>query len=346
MVMDLQTNYMGLALKNPIIAGSSGLTGSVEQVKSLAANGAGAVVLKSIFEEEVINEYADFIKKAEKQYGAPQYFDYEGQRSPIEYYDYVIREENLKKNINLVEDCKKAVSIPVIASINCFYYSMEWLSYAVNLERAGADALELNMFFPPTDFKHSRPEKEALYFEIAAKVTQAVSIPVALKISPYFTDLGPMIERLSKTGIKAMVLFNRFFSPDFDIDKLEVKPSFIFSTPADLALSLRWIAVMADRVDCHLAASTGVHDSAAVVKQLLAGADAVQVASCLYKKGAKYLNELLGGLESWMAGKKYRTLSDFKGKMSQGRSSDPAVYERAQFMRYFGGKKNVTRDGL
>ena len=229
----------------------------------------------------------------------------------------------------------------MIASINCFFYSVEWLSYAVNLQRAGADALELNMFFPPTDFKHSREEKEALYFKIAEKVTQAVSIPVALKISPYFTDLGPMIQRLSKTGIKGLVLFNRFFSPDFDIDKLEVKPSFVFSSPSDLSLSLRWIAVMANKVNCDLAASTGVHDAAAVVKHLLAGADAVQVASCLYKNGPQYLKELLDGLETWMTTKRYRKLADFKGKMSQERSTDPAIYERAQFMRYFGGKKNV-----
>ena len=340
--MDLTTSYMGMELKSPIIAGSSGMTGSVDQVKKLADNGAGAVVLKSIFEEEVMNEYADFIKTARVQYGDPQYFDYDGQRSPIEYYDYVLREENLKKYIELVEASKAAVAIPVMASINCFFYSVEWLSYAVNLEKAGADGLELNMFFPPTDFEHSREEKEALYFKIAKQVTQAVSIPVALKISPYFTDLGPMIQRLSKTGIKGIVLFNRFFSPDFDLDKLEVKPSFVFSTPSDLALSLRWVAVMANKVDCHLAASTGVHDAAAVIKQLLAGAHAVQVASCLYKNGPKYIREMLDGVEAWMTGRRYRTLSDFRGKLSQERSADPAVYERAQFMRYFGGKKNVT----
>jgi len=339
--MDITTNYMGLMLPTPIIAGSSGMTGSVKQVKVLADNGAGAVVLKSIFEEEVMNEYADFIQTAKKKYGESRYFDYDGQRNPIEYYDYVIREENLKKYIELIEGSKAAVDIPVIASINCFFYSVEWLSYAVNLQRAGADALELNMFFPPTDFKHSREEKEALYFEIAEKVTQAVSVPVALKISPYFTNLGPMIQRLSETGIKGMVLFNRFFSPDFDIDKMEVKPSFVFSSPTDLSLSLRWIAVMANKVNCDLAASTGVHDAAAVIKQLLAGADAVQVASCLYKNGLQHLKTLIDGLETWMTAKRYSELSDFRGKLSQERSADPAVYERAQFMRYFGGKKNV-----
>jgi dihydroorotate dehydrogenase (fumarate) len=339
--MDITTNYMGLTLPTPIIAGSSGMTGSVKQVKELADNGAGAVVLKSIFEEEVMNEYADFIQTAKKKYGGSQYFDYDGQRNPIEYYDYVIREENLKKYIELIEGSKAAVDIPVIASINCFFYSVEWLSYAVNLQRAGTDALELNMFFPPTDFKHSREEKEALYFNIAEKVTQAVSVPVALKISPYFTDLGPMIQRLSETGIKGLVLFNRFFSPDFDIDKLEVKPSFVFSSASDLSLSLRWIAVMANKVNCDLAASTGVHDAAAVIKQLLAGTHAVQVASCLYKNGPQHLKALIDGLESWMTSKRFSELSDFRGKLSQERNADPAVYERAQFMRYFGGKKNV-----
>lgn len=340
--MDLRTTYMGLDLKTPIIAGSSGMTGSVEKVKKLEAAGAGAVVLKSIFEEEVRYEYADFIEKAGGKYGEAKYFDYDGRRSPIEYYDYVIREENLKKYISLVEGCKKAVSIPVMASINCFFYSVEWLSYAVNLERAGADALELNMFFPPTDFEHSREEKEALYFEITGKVTEAVSIPVALKISPYFTDLGPMIQRLSGTGIQGIVLFNRFFSPDFDIEKMEVKPSFVFSTPAELSLPLRWIAVMANKVDCSLAASTGVHDSESAVKLLLAGADAVQVASCLYKNGPEHIRTILDGVEEWMTRKRIQAVSRFKGRLSQDRSTDPAVYERAQFMRYFGGKKTVT----
>lgn len=339
--MDLTTNYMGLTLPTPIIAGSSGVTSSVNQVKELAANGAGAVVLKSIFEEEVMYEYADFIQTAKTKYGNPRYFDYDGQRNPIEYYDYVIREKNLQKYIELIEGSKAAVDIPMIASINCFFYSVEWLSYAVNLQSAGADALELNMFFPPTDFKHSREEKEALYFKIAKKVTQAVSVPVALKISPYFTDLGPMIQRLSETDIKGLVLFNRFFSPDFDIDKLEVKPSFVFSSPSDLSLSLRWIAVMANKVKCDLAASTGVHDAAAVIKLLLAGADAVQVVSCLYKNGSQCLKELLDSLGTWMTTKRYSKLDDFRGKLSQKRSTDPAVYERVQFMRYFGGKKNV-----
>ena len=340
--MDLSTQYLGLELKNPIIVGSSGLTGSVEKVKNAAKHGAAAVVLKSIFEEEVALEYADFIKTAQQFPGDSQYFDYDGRKVPVEYYNYVVREENLKKYVSLVEESKKAVSIPVIASINCFLKSVEWMSYAKHLEAAGADALELNMFFPPTDFSQGRADQEAIYFKVTEEVTQNLSIPTALKISPYFTDLGPMIQRLSQTGIGGLVLFNRYFSPDIDVDKLEIANTFVFSTPSDLALSLRWIAIMAAKVDCDLVASTGIHDGDAVIKQLLAGADAVQVASCLYQNGLGHLEEMLARLETWMSRKGYQRISGFKGKMSQDNSSDPSIYERVQFMKYYGGKKNVV----
>ena len=340
--MDLSTQYLGLELKNPIIMGSSGLTGSLEKVKTAEKCGAAAVVLKSIFEEEVALEHADFMKTAQSFSPDSQYFDYEGRKVPIDYYNYVVREENLKKYVRLIEACKKAVSIPVMASINCFLQSVEWIAYAKELEAAGADALELNMFFPPTDFRQNRIDREKIYFKISEEVTQKLSIPTALKISHYFTDLGPMIQRLSQTGIGGLVLFNRYFSPDIDIDKLETTQSFVFSAPSDLALSLRWIAIMAEKVDCDLAASTGIHDGDAVIKQLLAGANAVQVASCLYKNGVGYLSQMLERLEGWMEKKRFRTVDQFRGKMSQAKSSDPSVYERVQFMRYYGGKKQAV----
>ncbi len=340
--MNLSTNYLGLELRNPIIVGSSGLTASVESVKQAEKHGAGAVVLKSIFEEEVALAYADFMKTAKSVAGEAPYFDYDGRRSPIEYYDYVIREENLKKYVSLIEASKKAVSIPVMASINCFLGSVEWISYARQLEAAGADALELNMFFPPTDFTGTRADTEGIYFKVTEEVTHRLSIPTALKISHYFTDLGPMIQRLSRTGIGGLVLFNRYFSPDIDIDRLEVTNSFVFSTPSDLAMSLRWIAIMAEKVDCDLVASTGVHDGAAVIKQLLAGATAVQVASCLYKNGLAYLGEMLAQLERWMSENRFMGIDSFKGKMSQAKSADPSVYERVQFMKYYGGKKSTV----
>jgi dihydroorotate dehydrogenase (fumarate) len=221
--------------------------------------------------------------------------------------------------------------------VNCVY-SHEWLAFASQLEKAGADALELNMFFLPSDFERTIEEKEKAYFQIIEQVQKAVNLPIALKISYYFSNLGPMIQKLSNTGISGLVLFNRFFSPDFDIDKFEVKSSNLFSAPSDLSVSLRWIAIMATRVNCDLAASTGVHDGVALIKQLLAGADAVQVASTLYENGKGRIGEMLKTLEEWMEGKGYGSLSDFKGKMSQAKSSNPAAFERVQFMKYFGGK--------
>jgi len=328
-MVDLSTQYLGMKLKNPVIAGSSGLTNSVKSIQDLEASGAGAVVLKSIFEEEIAFEYDDILKEASEEGVNLDQFDY---------YDFHIKGEKLDKYTTLIQESKKSVSIPVIASINCVY-SHEWTSFAKQLQTAGADALELNMFFLPSEFDRSSEEKEKAYFQIIEKVQKEVTIPIALKISYYFSNLGPMIQKLSETGIAGLVLFNRFYSPDFDIDKMEVVSSNVFSAPTDLSTSLRWIAIMAERVSCDLAASTGVHDGAALIKQILAGANAVQVASTLYKNGKGQISDMLKTLEEWMDKKSFSSLSDFRGKMSQAKSSNPAAYERVQFMKYFGGKK-------
>lgn len=326
-MVNLSTQYLGMTLKNPVIAGSSGLTNSVKSIQELEKNGAAAVVLKSIFEEEIAFEYDDILKEASEEGVNLDQFDY---------YDFHIKGEKLDRYTSLIEESKKAVSIPVIASINCVY-SHEWTSFAKQLQTAGADALELNMFFLPTEFGRTSEEKEKAYFQIIEKVQKEVTIPIALKISYYFSNLGPMIQRLSETGIAGLVLFNRFYSPDIDIDKMEIVSSNVFSSPSDLSISLRWIAIMAERVNCDLAASTGVHDGMALIKQILAGADAVQVASTLYKNGKSRIAEMLKTLEEWMLEKGYGRLADFRGKMSQAKSSDPAAYERVQFMKYFGG---------
>jgi dihydroorotate dehydrogenase (fumarate) len=331
-MVDLATKFMGLNLKNPIVAGSSGLSGSVKGVKELEEGGAGAVVLKSIFEEEIVYEMEDVMKEAAQKGLNMDQFDY---------YDYEIKGQKLDKYTALIQEAKQAVSIPVMASINCTY-SHEWTYYAKNLQQAGADALELNMFFLPTDLDRTAEEMERAYFAVIQKVLKEVSIPVSLKISHYFSCLGSTIQKLSKQGISGLVLFNRFYSPDFDIDKLEVVPTNVFSTPDELATPLRWIALMSQKVDCDLAASTGVHDGKAVIKQLLAGAKAVQVASALYKNGRGHVRTLLEELETWMNRHGYGKLDDFRGKMSQEKSANPAVYERVQFMKYFGGDKEIT----
>ena len=326
-MVDLSTEYLGLKLKNPLIAGSSGLSATAKGVREYEEKGAAAVVLKSIFEEEIMYEYEDILREASQEGVNMDQFDY---------YDFELKSGKIKKYTDLIGECKKSVSIPVIASINCVY-SHEWTSFAKQLEEAGADALELNMFFLPSEFDRTTEEKEKAYFQIIEKVLKEVSIPMALKISYYFSNLGPMIQNLSKTGIAGLVLFNRFYSPDFDIEKLEVVSSNVFSNPSDVTISLRWIGIMAERVNCDLAASTGVHDGAALIKQILAGANAVQVVSALYKHGKGHIATMLETLEEWMKKKGFNSLSDFRGKLSQAKSSNPAVYERVQFMKYFGG---------
>jgi dihydroorotate dehydrogenase (fumarate) len=326
--VDLSTRYLGIKLKNPIIVASSGLTNSVESIQELEKNGAAAVVLKSIFEEEIAFEYKDILQEASQKGVNMSQFDY---------FDIHLRGERLGRYTTLIEQTKQAVTIPVIGSINCVY-SHEWTSFAKQIQTAGADALELNMSFLPSEFGRTSEEKEKAYFQIIKKIQNEVTIPISLKISYYFSDLGPMIQKLSETGIAGLVLFNRFYSPDFDIDKMEVVSSNIFSSPSDLQISLRWIAIMANRVKCDLAASTGVHDGVALIKQLLAGANAVQVASTLYKNGKNQIGEMLKTLDEWMKKKGYGSLEDFRGKMSQAKSSNPAAYERVQFMKYFGGK--------
>jgi len=322
---DLSTRYLGLTLRNPIIVGSCGLTGSVARIKELEEKGAAAVVLKSIFEEEILAESEVAVGEA-----APTGYALEA----YDYFDYQIRGERLAEYKALIAESKKSVSIPVIASINCTY-SHEWVAFAREIASAGADALELNMSFLPSDFTRTAAEKEKAYFEVIEAVLARVSIPVSLKISYYFSDLGPMIQRLSETGIAGLVLFNRFYSPDFDIEKLKVVQTNVLSTPEELPISLRWVAIMSGRVKCDLAASTGIHDGKAVIKQILAGANAVQVVSTLYRNGTDHLQTMLQELDEWMTRHEYYGLEMFRGKMSQSASENPAVYERVQFMKYF-----------
>lgn len=327
---NLQTSYLGLKLRNPIIVGSSGLTENIESLKELEAYGAGAVVLKSLFEEEITYELENNLRQMNTsgQTLYPEIFDM---------FDFGTVEDTLTKYLTLISEAKKELQIPVIASINCVS-GKEWIFFAKKIQEAGADALELNVFTLPTDFNRTGNDNENVYFEIIDNLKKEISIPIALKISYYFSNLGQMIQRLSQTGVEGLVLFNRFFSPDFDIDNFRVIPSSLYSTPSDLTISLRWIALMADRVNCNLAASTGVHNGKAVIKQILAGADAVQVVSALYKNGKNYLKEMLVEMEDWMKKQGYESISDFKGKMSQSKSLNAAAYERAQFMKHFSKK--------
>lgn len=324
---NLETTYMGLKLKNPIIVGSSGLTNSVENVIEIAKQGAGAVVLKSLFEEQINQEANQTFDQGDFSNYYPEAQDY------IKNYS---TDNAVTTYLELIKDCKTQVDIPIIASINCMSDS-EWVNFAKKIEDAGADALELNIFVLPSDPNKSSSDNEKVYFDIVDKITKIVKIPVALKLSYYFSGLAKTIEMLSWTGIKSLVLFNRFFSPDIDIDNFEIKSSSVFSTPAELAQSLRWVAMLSENVQCDIAASTGVHDGKAAIKQLLAGAKAVQIASVLYKKGLKEIPIILKEIEEWMARKNFANIEEFRGRMSVQKSENPAAYERVQFMKHFSG---------
>lgn len=324
-MVDLKTNYLGLSLKNPVIIGSSGLTDSVEKIQKLAENEAAAVVLKSIFEEEITLEYERVVaEEASKRY----------KDEFLDYLDYRIREENINKYIELIGDAKKAVDIPIIASVNCST-KHEWTNFAGELQDAGADALEVNLFVLPSNLDKKAHENEKLYFDIVNRLKERIKIPIALKISYYFSNLALMIKNLSESGIQGLVLFNRFYSPDFDINTMEVTATNVLSNPEELPISLRWIAIMSQQVQCDLAASTGVHSGEAVVKQLLAGAKAVQVVSTIYNNGPEKIQNILKDIKKWMISQDYKTIDDFRGKMSQVESGNPSMYERVQFMRYF-----------
>jgi len=326
---DLTTNYMGLVLKNPIIIGSSGLTSTVEKIKELEANGAAAVVLKSIFEEEILRDVKAHLDSAKSD--KLIYTDYS---ETLDYIDLHFREESVNNYLNLIKGAKSNVLIPVIASINCLSDS-EWFSFAKKIEGAGADGLELNIFLNPSD--NSNLNFEETYKTIITSVLAVVKIPVSVKFSQYFTKPNLFLTEISKTGIKGMVLFNRFYQPDIDIEKLSLKEAEIFSTPEESNQVLRWIGILSGKVPCSLAASTGVSDSTIMIKQILAGADAVQIVSAVYKNGPQYITKMLEELENWMDRKGFSSLSRFKASVNMNQSKNPSVYERMQFMKYFGG---------
>ena len=327
--MDISVSYLGINILSPVVAGSCGITNSVMYLKKIEESGAGAIVLKSIFEEEIFYEYESIVREERKKDIDLGY---------LEYYDYKIKEDNIRKYLKLIKDAKKTVNIPVIASINCTC-SHEWLFFAKKVEEAGADALELNLFILPSDFSKECNDIENIYLSLADKIKKAVTIPVAIKLSHYFSNLGAFVKKISETDINGVVLFNRFFHPDFDIDQFKVIPTNVLSNPSDLAISLRWTSILSGRLSASLIASTGIHSSEAVIKQLLAGADAVQVASALYAHGIDFIKELNDGLTAWMQKHDFEKIADFKGKMSQVNSPNPAEYERVQFMKYFSDKK-------
>ena len=323
-MVNLSTKYMGLQLKNPIIVGSSGLTKSVEKIKELERQGAGAVVLKSLFEEQILHESNNLISNSDMYYSYPEASDYISNAT---------KTHTVADYIKLIKDAKSSVKIPVIASINCISLS-EWVSIARDIENAGADGLEINIFFLPYNIKLDGDAYEKLYFDVIEKIKSKVNIPIALKIGYYFSSLVNTVQKLSWTGIDSLVMFNRFFNPDIDINTLKIRPTSLFSSPNDLSIPLRWIALLSDNVKCDISATTGIHDADAVIKQLLVGATTTQVCSTLYLNGTGQIGVILNGLTQWMEKNNYSSIDEFRGKLRIKKNQDPVLFHRVQYMKH------------
>ena len=320
--MDLKTNYMGLEMKNPIIAGSSGITNNVESIKRIAGYGIGAVVLKSLFEEQIVHEIDVKLKDNEMYFWYPEARDF---------VQSISKDHGVDKYLELIRESKKAVDIPIIASINCMSPA-EWPSFAKKIEEAGADGLELNITILPQNDEISSCDMEMQYVTIVEEVRKFTSLPIAVKISPYFSNLRMLCSALTQAGAQAVVMFNRYYKPDVDIDKMAIVSNKYHSNAEELSESLRWIGLLSNRNICQFAASTGIHKGDDVIKALLVGADAAQIATILYKNGLEYIPVMLTHIEKWMENKGFKSIADFKGKLSKGKEVT-ASFERVQFMK-------------
>jgi dihydroorotate dehydrogenase (fumarate) len=324
--MDLTTTYLGMTLKNPIVPSASPLSRSLDNIRRMEDEGAGAVVMYSLFEEQIayesrrLHHYLDYM--AESFAEAKTFFpdlDYYNEVSPDEY-------------LNLVSRAKATVSIPVIASLNGVS-SGGWISYAQKIQQAGADALELNIYHIPTDLDQTGAQVEQMYLDVVSAVKQSVTIPVAVKVSPYFSATANMAKRLAEVGADALVLFNRFYQPDFDLQALEVVPHLVLSTSHELRLPLRWVAILYGRVVADLAITTGVHTHEDVLKGLMAGAKVTMMTSELLQNGLHRIREILASLAAWMEEYEYESVRQMQGSMSQQHVADPAAFERANYMK-------------
>ena len=322
----LTTKFAGLSLKNPIIVSSSGLTNSVEKIKRLEEAGAGAVVLKSVFEEQ-INIQAGHMNG----YGSPEADDYLGA---------YVRSHALNEHIALIEEAKKNCSIPIIASINC-YSDSEWTDFAQLMEKAGADALEINVLCLQTDIDYEYGKFEQRHIEILQRIKKAVNIPVIFKLGNNLTNPIALINQLYANGAAAVVLFNRFYQPDINLNTLEFTSTNVTSTPNELADKIRWTAIASAKVSkIDYAVSGGVHDGKGVIKSILAGASATEICSVLYQNGNKKIGELVNDLTSWMDENGYKNISEFKGKMNANTAASINPFERTQFMKYYSNHKD------
>jgi dihydroorotate dehydrogenase (fumarate) len=318
---DLATEYMGLRLPTPLVLASSALSNRVDNLEMAEGHGAGAVVLRSLFEEQI--EAASTALDEELSRGA--------ESSPEARTYFPPQRVGPHEYLSLVEKAKKALEIPVIASLNCSAAG-SWTGYAREIEQAGADALEVNLYAVEADPLVSAAEVEQRYLDIVAGVRAAVRVPIAVKISPYFTSLANFAARLDAQGVNGIVLFNRFLQPDLSLERMAATPTMTLSAQSEALVPLRWIGLLHGRVKADLAASTGVYDAAGVLKQVLAGAAVVQLASVLVKSGIPHLGKILQGVEDWLDKRGASSLGELRGTLSQRSVQDPGAFERAQYV--------------
>jgi dihydroorotate dehydrogenase (fumarate) len=332
MSVDLRTQYLGLKLAHPIVASASPLTGSIDSLRRLEDAGIAAVVLPSLFEEQI--EHEEMAAHNLMLYGAELSPEARGFFPEMQY------STGPDKYLELIRQAKEALRVPVIASLNG-YTPGGWTRYAHRFQEAGADAVELNVYFLAASVDDTSAEVEQRYVDLVESVARQVSIPVAVKVAPYFSAMANMAARLANAGARGLVLFNRFLQPDILLDELEVAPHLVLSTSDELRLALRWIAILRGRVEASLAATGGAHTAEDVLKLLLAGADCVMLASSLLARGPSHIGALVKGIEAWMSEREYASVAQLKGSLSQQSCPDPDAFERANYMRAL---KSYTRE--
>jgi dihydroorotate dehydrogenase (fumarate) len=335
-MIDLRTNYLGLQLRTPLVASASPLSHELSGIRRLEDVGASAVVLYSLFEEQIRRENHNlehFLQAGTESFAEavtylPQSHDFHS--GPEEYLTHIVK-------------AKDAVDIPIIASLNGATLG-GWTDYARRIEQAGADGIECNIYFLPTDMNAPSLEIENVYLDILRAVKLAVHIPVAVKLSPFFSNTANMAKRLDATGADGLVLFNRFYQPDIDLENLAIQPNVLLSTPQDLRLPLTWIGILYARVRASLAATSGIHQAEDVVKMLMVGASATMMCSVLLREGPEHVRLVERQLEQWMADHEYESVRQMQGSMSQLRCADPSAFERAQYMRAVKGTQYLRQD--
>lgn len=323
--MDLTTTYMGLQLKNPLVPSASPMSKDLGNIKRMEDAGASAIVMYSLFEEQIVHEQREldhFLTQGTESF-----------QEAISYFpdtaDYALGPDEYLEHIRAA---KEATNIPIIGSLNGVSAG-GWLEYAKKIEEAGADGLELNVYYIPTSANYKAEEIESIYVDDLRRVKSAIGIPVAMKLSPYFSAMANMAKKLDEAGADALVLFNRFYQPDFDLEKLEVVPAVNLSTSNEGRLPLRWIAILYGHIKAGMAATTGVHTHIDALKMLMAGADVTMMCSALLEKGPQHIATVLSGLEKWMEEKEYVSVAQMKGSMSQRSVAEPAAFERANYMK-------------